>query len=277
MSKTSLLLVQPGLFGSFPKSLLRETSDVEVVASFALSEEPVSKQRPRFSKKNGKVYTPERTRFVEQRIGWTYRQAVGPQQLDAEQGFGVYLGFFCGSGQRRDVDNMTKLVLDGLNGVAWVDDSQVTEISARVARWQTDPRTEIVVYKTDLSAQPSRPCERCEKKILLYPSAPERKFCSNACKHYTESREATCANCSAVFHTTTYWQSKGVIHCSNTCKQAANFAARVHRVCAYCGTAFSMQPSAARRRVNNPCCSASCRNKMRARDATGGRQRKVAS
>lgn len=33
--------------------------------------------------------------------------------------------------KKPDIDNIVKSILDGLNGVAWIDDAQVTEISAR--------------------------------------------------------------------------------------------------------------------------------------------------
>ena len=41
---------------------------------------------------------------------------------------------------RPDLDNLVKTVLDGLNGVAWVDDGQVTEIVARKVRTAGMPR-----------------------------------------------------------------------------------------------------------------------------------------
>jgi Holliday junction resolvase RusA-like endonuclease len=44
---------------------------------------------------------------------------------------GVELAFYQGTRARKDIDNMIKLVLDSLNGVAWADDVQVNTVLAR--------------------------------------------------------------------------------------------------------------------------------------------------
>jgi Holliday junction resolvase RusA-like endonuclease len=44
---------------------------------------------------------------------------------------GVELAFYQGTRARTDIDNMGKLVLDALNGVAWTDDVQVSVLLAR--------------------------------------------------------------------------------------------------------------------------------------------------
>lgn len=47
--------------------------------------------------------------------------------------------------QTPDTDNLTKFVLDALNGYAWVDDCQIIATNA-VKRWADDfPKTEIVI------------------------------------------------------------------------------------------------------------------------------------
>lgn len=45
---------------------------------------------------------------------------------------------------RPDIDNLVKIVLDGLNGVAYLDDKQVVEIFASKA-YSKEPRTEVVI------------------------------------------------------------------------------------------------------------------------------------
>ena len=45
---------------------------------------------------------------------------------------------------RPDIDNLVKIVLDGLNGVAFMDDKQVIELYA-IKRYSIEPRTEIMV------------------------------------------------------------------------------------------------------------------------------------
>lgn len=45
---------------------------------------------------------------------------------------------------RPDIDNLVKIVLDGLNGVAFVDDKQVVELTA-VKYYSATPRTDIAI------------------------------------------------------------------------------------------------------------------------------------
>lgn len=100
------------------------------------------KARPRFS--NGRAYTPKGTKDAELRIKTEYRyaciQAYGALQT-APEGTSVQIeiwttrnvlsGFRRRDGdahddlQKPDADNIAKLVLDALNGVAYEDDSQV--------------------------------------------------------------------------------------------------------------------------------------------------------
>lgn len=91
--------------------------------------EPVAKQRPRRGK-NGQWYTPRQTVEYEELVGWTWRQArhkplSGPIALRVV----FYLG-----GRDKDLDNLVKCVLDGLNGVAWEDDRQVLDLEAKMRR-----------------------------------------------------------------------------------------------------------------------------------------------
>ncbi len=45
--------------------------------------------------------------------------------------------------KRGDLDNFQKCLLDSLNGVAWVDDSQIVEIHARREDDKLNPRVEV--------------------------------------------------------------------------------------------------------------------------------------
>jgi len=235
-------------------SLYREMRDPEVVARFTIEGEPVSKQRAGRSG-TGRSYTPAKTRDTEERVAWAFRQAAGPQQLTADLGFGVFAGFFCQSGQRRDVDNMTKLVLDGLTGIAWLDDSQVTEISAKVVRWDPDPRTEVVVYRAPLIQHPSQQCPQCGRNFEIYPSSRPRTFCSQACRTASTRIELTCPRCGVVFRVKQRAVAMGQRHCSTVCKRAAQADALIHKSCATCGKSFTCRPSEAARRKY---CSKAC-------------------
>ena len=98
------------------------------------------KERPRFSRSGKHVYTPSKTAKAEREIRKAFIAAGGvkapkgvevavhittvrplpksrPKRIESEPDI-------C----RPDVDNISKAVLDALNGVAWEDDSQVTEL-----------------------------------------------------------------------------------------------------------------------------------------------------
>jgi Holliday junction resolvase RusA-like endonuclease len=50
--------------------------------------------------------------------------------------------------RRADLDNLVKLVADGLNGVAWTDDRLVGELYAVAYDQSVNPRTIITVIGT---------------------------------------------------------------------------------------------------------------------------------
>jgi Holliday junction resolvase RusA-like endonuclease len=59
------------------------------------------------------------------------------------------LAFFQGTRARKDIDNMVKLVLDSLNGVAWTDDVQVSVVLARrVYTVKERARTVVRIFAT---------------------------------------------------------------------------------------------------------------------------------
>ena len=119
---------------------------------------PQPKERPRVIR--GHAYTPTKTAQYEQRLAreWAARY---PDQ--AEGDLYVKMVFYMPiptswsrakkelaergmirPSLRPDIDNLIKLVLDGLNGVAYLDDTQVVEIYASKA-YSKEPRTEVVI------------------------------------------------------------------------------------------------------------------------------------
>jgi Holliday junction resolvase RusA-like endonuclease len=89
--------------------------------------EPVSKERARTTRIGS--YTPAKTKAAEELIGWLFKSKA--KSWGTTGWFGMEVTFFLGSKRRRDLDNMLKLVFDALNGLAYTDDSQVIEVSAR--------------------------------------------------------------------------------------------------------------------------------------------------
>lgn len=101
---------------------------------------PQVKQRPRMTRR-GRAYTPMKTHLAEDQIrdGWTGPSFSGPVYIEVDfhkDGSIVTVGVldeehYPKTALRGDIDNYLKLVMDGLNGVAYEDDSQIRLVVAR--------------------------------------------------------------------------------------------------------------------------------------------------
>jgi crossover junction endodeoxyribonuclease RusA len=97
---------------------------------------PTPKGRPRMTR-GGRVFTPQTTLDAEAIIaqawdGPRYEGLVEVECVFTPEGTTVVVKPIDGtpSKLRGDIDNYVKLLMDGLNGVAWLDDKQVTVIKA---------------------------------------------------------------------------------------------------------------------------------------------------
>jgi Holliday junction resolvase RusA-like endonuclease len=109
---------------------------------------PTPKGRPRFSTR-GKfpvAYTPEKTKAYEFEVGMMALSAMGGSKpLEGALEAFIYITYAvpesyskkrteaCLSGQEKhtkkpDLDNLIKICLDGMNGIVFKDDSQITSI-----------------------------------------------------------------------------------------------------------------------------------------------------
>lgn len=101
------------------------------------------KGRVRFVRGSGMTYTPTETTNAMAEIQAAFLATKAPK---APRGTEVFVDIFVyrhlpTSRPKRvksepdlvkpDVDNIAKLVLDALNGIAWVDDAQVTKLCVR--------------------------------------------------------------------------------------------------------------------------------------------------
>ena len=131
---------------------------------FFVKGQPIGKQRPRFALKGGRVqaYTPPKSVHYERQIGRAYKAAGGtmfPADIPLKVTIRIGLRMPQSASVKRkeamrcglirplvkpDTDNVIKSVLDGLNGVAYADDKQVTNIRA-VKVYDEEPHITVTI------------------------------------------------------------------------------------------------------------------------------------
>lgn len=113
--------------------------------SFIIPGEPKGKGRPRMNTKTGRAYTPKDTILYENLVRIQYQNCIGQKSLEGE--IRAYITCYYSMPKsmskakrekalhgtlrptkKPDLDNVCKIVLDSLNGLAYKDDSQVVEI-----------------------------------------------------------------------------------------------------------------------------------------------------
>lgn len=135
---------------------------------FTIPGSPVAKGRPKLTTIGGmaRAYTPAKTRNYEALVRVAAQEAMsgrplmdGPLHLYV----GVYLGIPDSWSKRKkaaaleqlvlptkkpDVDNVIKAVSDGMNTVAFTDDSRIVNLTAS-KRYSDMPRVEVVLTPVD--------------------------------------------------------------------------------------------------------------------------------
>ena len=114
---------------------------------YALDGDPVPTARPRFGK-GGRAYQDARSREAQAEHRQAGRLAL-PDGWPKDARYSVKLAFQLPGGRAKDLDNLAKTVLDGLNGVAWDDDSQVDSMSLQKAAYCDDGATIVSVEVLD--------------------------------------------------------------------------------------------------------------------------------
>ena len=120
---------------------------------------PYPLKRPRRAK-NGRMFDPAENVTAKRHIG-SYARALfavpipGPVMVNIRFHIqrpkshfgtrGLRIAAPVNHAQRPDVDNLIKAVFDALNGIAWVDDTQVIEVSARKDWCLDSPQTDIMI------------------------------------------------------------------------------------------------------------------------------------
>ena len=131
---------------------------------FTIRGEPRGKGRPRFTK-TGRVYTPAETAHYESLVGLSYRNSANGYKFSSPVRVTVKAFHKPPKGKSKkvvedmldgrilptkkpDADNIAKIVLDGLNKVAWDDDTQVVEMMV-VKRYSEEPLVAVIVEEIE--------------------------------------------------------------------------------------------------------------------------------
>lgn len=131
-------------------------------AIFTIPGRPHAKQRPRFSRRNGRAFTPKETVSFESTVGQLALPHF-PQPLTGPVRLSILATFEPASSwskrkaaallnrphmQRPDLDNIAKSICDGLNRIAFSDDQQIAEIHVRKL-WGPQARTVVAVEEIE--------------------------------------------------------------------------------------------------------------------------------
>ena len=126
---------------------------------FTICGDPRGKGRPRFTKA-GHTYTDDKTKEYELSVMTSYLEASNHHKFTSpvrvvimahfkppkksNKVVGDMLNGHILPTKKPDVDNIAKIILDGLNGIAWDDDTQVVDLS--VGKYYSDePRVAVMI------------------------------------------------------------------------------------------------------------------------------------
>lgn len=123
------------------------------VLRFTVHGPPVAKERARVVNIGGhaRSFTPAKTMAYEKLVGDLCRVAARAAgwHLDGEA-YGVELHVHFADRRRRDIDNVAKAILDGMNGTAYQDDSRVSELHIYKNIDRAKPRVEVRIWRASV-------------------------------------------------------------------------------------------------------------------------------
>lgn len=131
---------------------------------FTIRGEPRGKGRPRFTR-TGRVYTPTETAQYESLVGLGYRNSAKGYKFTSPVRVTIKAFHKPPKGKPKkvtenmlnghilptkkpDLDNIAKIILDGLNKVAWDDDTQVVEMMV-TKRYSEEPLVAVIVEEIE--------------------------------------------------------------------------------------------------------------------------------
>lgn len=122
---------------------------------------PMGKQRPRFNGKTGSVHTPSKTVNYENWVKLCYQQQCKGEKLTGKIAASIMAYYPIPKNtskikknymllgierptKKPDVDNIAKVILDSLNGLAYKDDKQI--IFCSISKWYGEnPKVEVIL------------------------------------------------------------------------------------------------------------------------------------
>lgn len=113
--------------------------------SFEIKEKAIGKQRPRYSSKTHRMYTPTKTSTFEEKVKWAFKSKYNIEtELSTKPFKAKIIAVFEPAKslskkkkeellykdytKKPDADNIAKIILDSLNRLAYKDDNQVAEL-----------------------------------------------------------------------------------------------------------------------------------------------------
>lgn len=128
---------------------------------FVVKGEPKGKGRPRLNRYSGSIYTPQETSNYEKLVALSYRNSAKgykftapvkvtikayhkPPKSKSKKVVEDMLNGHILPTKKPDADNVAKIILDGLNHVAWDDDTQVVEMMV-MKRYSEEAMVAVVI------------------------------------------------------------------------------------------------------------------------------------
>lgn len=129
--------------------------------------QPVPKERPRATRR-GHIYTPKKTKdyeeLVKQIYKAKYRNAIFEKNVPLSMDIIAYFGIPKSDSKAKkkkksngeilptikaDADNICKIIMDALNGVAYMDDKQITDIHVLKRYSDNTPRVDVMISEVN--------------------------------------------------------------------------------------------------------------------------------
>jgi len=123
--------------------------------TFEVMGEPRPKQSFRYTK-NGGGFTPANVKAWQEVVAWKAKEAMSGKEIFLEKIY-IILNFRLGNGRRIDIDNLSKAVLDAMNGIVYNDDTQVVDLNISKCVRKDNPGVTV-----NIDINKNKYCNYCE-------------------------------------------------------------------------------------------------------------------